>query len=134
MSILNLFTGSGKSKGKEKTDENIVELTTAAKEVRIYTISKAMTIHWGDGQTNSYTTTYKTSIKHSYAKNRSHTIRIKEENLTMLYCSYNQLIALDMSRNTALTMLGCSGNRLTAEALNALSCSQGYLLTVENFG
>ena len=41
--------------------------------------------------------------------------------LEKLYCQDNQLIKLDVSKNTALTYLGCQNNKLTE--LNAANCS-----------
>ena len=34
--------------------------------------------------------------------------------LTVLYCGFNQLTTLDVSQNTALTILNCSSNQLTS--------------------
>ncbi|MBQ7543635.1 MAG: putative Ig domain-containing protein [Synergistaceae bacterium] len=57
--------------------------------------------------------------------------------LTQLDCSYNQLTALDLSRNTALTTLNCTSNRLTSLNvgmcinLTTLYCSGNYLAGVD---
>ncbi|GBU20458.1 hypothetical protein R80B4_00336 [Fibrobacteres bacterium R8-0-B4] len=57
--------------------------------------------------------------------------------LTMLFCSYNKLTALDVSKNTALTRLVCSDNQLTTldvsknTALTVLSCGSNQLTTLD---
>jgi Leucine-rich repeat (LRR) protein len=57
--------------------------------------------------------------------------------LTDLYCDGNQLTSLDVSNNTALTTLGCSGNQLTSldvsnnTALIDLSCSNNQLTSLD---
>jgi Leucine-rich repeat (LRR) protein len=113
--------------------KGIVELTTAVRDVRIATSSKAMTISWGDGKTDSYESTDKTEIRHAYADNHSHTIRINADSLTILRCGYNQLTALEVRWNTALIELECSDNQLHAldvrrnTALTKLNCENNSL-------
>ena len=57
--------------------------------------------------------------------------------LTYLYCSSNQLTALDVSKNTALTTLYCYTNQLTAldvsknAALTRLACSSNQLKALD---
>lgn len=57
--------------------------------------------------------------------------------LTLLYCNYNQITALDVSKNTALTSLLCSGNELTEldvsnnTALTWLSCYNNQLTELD---
>jgi hypothetical protein len=57
--------------------------------------------------------------------------------LTSLFCSYNQLTALDVSNNTALTNLTCSYNQLTAldvsknTALIDLQCISNQLTALD---
>ena len=57
--------------------------------------------------------------------------------VTFLYCSDNQLKALDASKNTALTELYCSNNQLTTldvsknTALTTLDCSKNQLTTLD---
>jgi len=140
-SLLLLFTGCDESRG-------VVKFATVAREVRIYTSSKAMTINWGDRQTESYTSTDTTEIKHAYTDYRSHTIQINVEKLTFLDmslntditwldCSNNQLTALDLSWNTDLTWLDCSHNKLTAldvsgnTALRRLDCGFNKLTALD---
>jgi hypothetical protein len=98
----------------------VVVLTTSAQEIKIETSSGEITIDWGDGKTDSYTSTDETEHTHTYSNNHSHTIQINAERLTDLDCSGNQLTALDVSKNTALTYLVCGNNLLTVDALNAL--------------
>ena len=60
----------------------------------------------------------------------------REGNMTVLYCSSNQLTALNVSSNTALTGLYCSSNQLTAldvssnTALTQIDCSSNQLTTI----
>ena len=57
--------------------------------------------------------------------------------LKYLYCSYNQLTSLDLSKNTALTNLFCYNNQLTSldvsnlTALTYLSCSDNQLTSLD---
>ena len=57
--------------------------------------------------------------------------------LTVLGCSYNQLTSLDVSKNTALTELNCSKNHLpsldvsTNTALTNLWCSKNHLPSLD---
>ena len=57
--------------------------------------------------------------------------------LTELRCDYNQLTSLDVSRNTALTYLDCNNNQLTEldvsrnTALTELDCSGNPLTTLD---
>ena len=57
--------------------------------------------------------------------------------LTTLYCSYNQLMSLDVSNNTALTTLQCDLNQLTSldvsknTALTTLNCPNNKLTSLE---
>ena len=66
----------------------------------------------------------------------SQTVTITGE-VTCLNCSYNQLTALDVSKNTALTALYCSGNQLTTldvsrnTALTKLRCSDNQLTALD---
>ena len=66
----------------------------------------------------------------------SQTVTIRGD-VTALYCDYNQLTTLDVSKNTALTTLDCSGNQLTAldvsknTALTSLRCDDNQLTTLD---
>ena len=57
--------------------------------------------------------------------------------LKYLYCSYNQLTSLDVSKLTALTSLSCYNNQLTSldvsklTALTSLSCSNNQLTSLD---
>lgn len=57
--------------------------------------------------------------------------------LTYLYCDYNQLTSLDVSKNTALTHLSCYSNQLTSldvsknTALADLSCGNNQLTSLD---
>ena len=57
--------------------------------------------------------------------------------LTTLYCDYNQLTTLDVSKNTTLTNLDCSGNQLTAldvsknTELTSLECYNNQLTALD---
>ena len=57
--------------------------------------------------------------------------------LDFLFCSNNQLTALDVSKNTALTLLDCSNNQLTTldvsknTALTSLECGYNQLTTLD---
>jgi hypothetical protein len=118
-------------------DAESVVLTTAAQEVRITTSSKAMTIDWGDGKIDSYTSTKETKISHAYADKDSYTIWMTVDSLTLLWCYNNQLTALDVSRNKVLTELLCFRNQLTTldvrlnTALKELDCNNNQLTALD---
>ncbi len=50
--------------------------------------------------------------------------------ITVLYCSFNQLTRLDVSRNTALESIFCSDNQLTE--LKVSGCTALYYLECDN--
>ena len=55
--------------------------------------------------------------------------------LTQLYCSYNQLTSLDLSKNSALKTLYCYGNQIKGRAMDALvkslpTVSQGNMYVI----
>ncbi|MDO4229755.1 MAG: hypothetical protein Q4C98_08070 [Capnocytophaga sp.] len=58
-------------------------------------------------------------------------------NLTILFCDYNNLTNLDVSKNTALKYLGCSNNQLTSLdvseniALKGLYCLDNQLTSLD---
>ena len=92
-----------------------ITMTTTADEVWIYLDgSGTRTVEWGDGKSQDVTLVpVSERITHVYAASGSHTIKITGM-VTVLACAENQLTALDISKNTALTYLDCSGNLLTA--------------------
>ncbi|MDO4225174.1 MAG: hypothetical protein Q4C75_04720, partial [Bergeyella zoohelcum] len=57
---------------------------------------------------------YKGKIDVSYKQIKDLTGIEAFVNITELYCYNNQLTSLDVSKNTALTSLGCSSNQLTS--------------------
>ena len=67
---------------------------------------------------------------------KSQTVTIQGD-VTVLYCSYNQLTALDVSKNTELKGLFCYNNQLTTldvsknTALTTLSCSNNQLTALD---
>ena len=58
------------------------------------------------------------------------------KNVIRLYCSYQELTELDLSRNTELTVIDCSGNKLTSltlklDNLYSLKCSNNKLTNLD---
>ena len=75
----------------------------------------------GAGNSQTITITNWQDIEHTYASStNSRTITIAGTNITGLHCLNNQLTALDISKNTALTHLACQNNQPTVDALNVL--------------
>ena len=78
-------------------------------------------------------------MPHLYCSNNQLTALDVSKNtaLTQLWCSANRLTALDVSKNTALTYLDCYGNQLTAldvsnnTALTGLQCSGNQLTALD---
>lgn len=64
-------------------------------------------------------------------------IKIYGDNITSLYCSHDQLIALNVSNNSALTELSCINNQLTSldiskcTALTSLGCNFNQLTSLD---
>ena len=111
-------------------------------------------IDWGDGSPlETITLQPFTSIgddtprlTHNYTVTTSRTITIYGDNITLFSCGrylsnyqwiYNQLTALDVSNNTALTYLLCHNNQLTAldvsknTALTSLQCGNNQLTALD---
>jgi hypothetical protein len=114
-----------------------ITMTTTANTVGI-TLSGSGTanVNWGDGTSEMLAITGN-SIEHTYASSGSRTITITGGNITMLNCAGNQLTALDVSKNTALTALYCGSNQLTAlnvsknTALSMLWCESNQLVALD---
>ena len=80
-------------------------------------------------------------VKLSCAKNQLMSLDLsKNTELTELYCQYNQLTSLDVSNNAMLTTLYCSSNQLTSldvsgcTALTELSCTWNQLTSLDVSG
>ena len=77
-------------------------------------------------------------VKLSCAKNQLMSLDLsKNTELTELYCQYNQLTSLDVSNNAMLTTLYCSSNQLTSldvsnnAMLTTLYCSSNQLTSLD---
>ena len=98
-----------------------------------------ITIHWGDGTSNTYTidNDYTTAYTHTYSKSSENTITITGDNITGLKCSYVPLTSLDVSRNMNLTHLECIANNLTSldlsknTKLTDLCCNVNQLTSLD---
>ena len=82
----------------------------------------SVTVDWGDGKKNNFITSNAydkcsgrdfSSCSHTYSDTSTHIITIIGKNINILHCSDNQLIKLDVSKNTALEELYCYHNQLT---------------------
>jgi len=99
------------------------------------------TIDWGDGTSDTYVLTdLRAFCPHIYSRATAHNITINSYEVTLLYCSYDQLTDLDVSKNTALAYLSCSSNQLTMldigdnPALVYLFCEHNQLMTLDASG
>jgi hypothetical protein len=92
-------------------------------------------IDWGDGETETKQYDPKSlrdkdgdpilyDCKHKYSNTAAHTVTVTGRNITHFNCSYIPLTNLDVSKNTALTVLWCVGN-----GLKYLNVSQNTALT-----
>jgi len=98
-------------------------------------------ISWGDGgeiETITFSSgdlEFAPKIKRDYTGSTTRTIKISGENITGLNCGYNDILTLDVSKNTALTELRCTNASLTKldvsknAALTTLFCNGNQLLT-----
>lgn len=99
---------------------------------------EVITVDWGDGNIEPlYLDEDYLSYLHEYSDDlSSHIIKIKEENITDLDCSFNQLISLDVSGNEKLKELRCHHNYLTNLLINnnkleILDCSYNELINLD---
>jgi len=112
--------------------------------------SGSITIDWGDGikethKINAFTTidewdahsSVKWIYRHTYSESSIHEIIITGENITHLYCCENELLTLDVSKNTKLKYLACNPNYLTelnvsgASSLSNLYCDNNQLTSLD---
>ena len=129
------------------TTNGITMTLSKSGEVMIYVAgSGAMTIDWGD-RTKKETHTlviYELGFDgieyryiHSYSNTFRHTITIYGEKITHFCCSDNQLMSLDVSKNTSLVELVCVNNQLTSldvsknTALTRLACAKNHLKSLD---
>jgi hypothetical protein len=98
------------------------------------------TIDWGDGspsETSAIASGESKTFRHAYSGTGSRTITITGGNVTGLNCTYNDLTALDVSKNTGLTTLDCGDNQLTAldvsknTGLTYLYCDDNQLTSLD---
>ena len=118
---------------EEEGGEGVITMVTEGDDVDVLVFSfnegDIITIDWGDGTIQEYKTVlykyydeeeYPETIRygtdeseHEYSNDNPHTITIKG-NISGLWCMYNELTSLDVSKNTKLTYLDCEHNSLTS--------------------
>ncbi len=127
---------------KEPQEPAVITMTTKATKVSFTVAGKGeITIDWGDGKISNLNNAIESEMipgwfvfAHEYSGTTAHSIVITG-NVTTLYCRNNQLTALDVSRNTALTDLNCDWNQIKSlnvsknTTLWALSCAGNQLTT-----
>ncbi|MDR0419943.1 MAG: hypothetical protein LBH30_00600 [Prevotellaceae bacterium] len=103
-----------------------IQFTFTNNQIVFAVTVQSMTIDWGDGTTEEYTNlNFNTdAVSHPYASNVEHTVRIYANDLSYFQCYNQQLTALDVSNNTALTYLDCGRN-----PLGSLNVSNNTALT-----
>jgi len=130
------------NKDKDMTGQEMIQMTTNAAGEVIISMNGAgfATIDWGDGsvkETKAIRFEPFTDFVHNYTISNIRTIRIFGDNIDRLYCNNNQLLSLDVSKNTALFILGCSGNNLTSldvsnnTGLYGLFCDNNQLTSLD---
>ncbi|MDR0422474.1 MAG: hypothetical protein LBH72_05635 [Proteiniphilum sp.] len=144
---------------KTPDSQGTIVFTFTGNKVRFGATAESITVDWGDGPEEMPDNLDGTEVRHTYAGEAEHTVRIQAENLSffncneqcltaldvsncialrVLYCSSNKLSALDMSKNTALKGLACDKNQLSADALNRiftdLPDEYGVILIEDNPG
>ena len=108
-------------------------------------------VDWGDGSENVSLTISEYDIDnaarggnpggvrftHTYPNESIRTITIYGDNITGLQCLSRYFTSLDVSKNTALTILDCGGNQLTSldvsknSTLTQLGCSGNQLTSLD---
>ena len=120
----------------------VITMTTSGESVSYFALwgSGTATIDWGDGsnvETGELSNDERTEFGREFSDTNPKTITITGANITGLYCMRNELTALDVSRNPALTWLLCGQNQLTAldvsknPALEYLSCDNNQLTELD---
>ena len=132
-----------------KDDATIITMTTIKGEVAISvagSILGTFFIDWGDDSpiekhkirsSNYWAWSEEYKYTHSYNNASSHTIKIIGSEVTHLACEINQIIDLDVSKNTRLRELRCDINQLTNLdvsrniALETLTCHNNQLTSLD---
>ena len=144
MTVITAVLFSLKACAKEENPIGIITMTTKAFEVEFsVVVSGDVAIDWGDGKKSNVNDasfvnedTGGLTFSHVYSGTTAQNIVITG-NVTKLYCAGIELIALDVSRSTALTDLYCSYNKLTAldvsrnTTLTDLNCSNNQLTDLD---
>jgi len=104
--------------------------------------SGKITIDWGDGTVENHTLPKNVdgdyvTFTRIYNSRSYRTIKITGNNITKLNCDDNELISLDISKNSALIELICEENQLTSldvsknSALIVLICEENELSSLD---
>jgi len=122
----------------------VITMTTISSEVSLIMMFNGaddITINWGDGGKSNrrdYTiNSGRYEYKHSYSHEDAHHITITGNTIETLFCSFNKLTILDVSRYSALGALLCHANQLTTLdlskniALRQLRCSYNPLTILD---
>jgi hypothetical protein len=126
----------------------VITMSTLASEMKlVFTIeTDIITIDWGDGEISNINDGiyhYSTrpfphvAFSHTYSHTSAHNITITGNNIVNGLFSNLQLTNLDISRNTALTYLDCSGNQLASldvsriTALTYLYCPKNQITSLD---
>ena len=144
-----LFTACNKDKDG-KGGGKITMTTKSDVVIIIMAGSGTVSINWGDGSKIETHTLQAPDYKygvwyssddyfhvHEYPSASSRRITITGEDITYLDCSRNQLTELDVSKNSALIILGCNDNKLTRldmsglTSLRSFGCSVNQLASLD---
>ena len=131
--------------GGVKDIDGIITMTTSANNISFWLKgSGTATVDWGDGSEKKTVKIVFTNddelpprISRRYSDKTPRTITITGKNITGLVCTNNQLNALNVSQNTALTYLNCWNNLITEldvsqnTALDLLWCGQNQLTALD---
>ena len=132
-------------------DTTVMTMRAETGKIKIFMAGLGtFTIDWGDGFAKETHTLLvndkdftdddkrdKFGFRHNYSDASLHTVTIIGVNITHLTCSGNQLVSLDVSKNTALTMLACADNQLASLnisnniALTGLVCADNQLSSLD---
>ena len=138
LSILTLILGACKQEVKLWPTMTMI---TYRLDVRISLLGTGTAIvNWGDRTPDDMVMISKKRSEdfyHTYVDTASHTITVTGDNVTYWGCFQNQLISLDVSKNTALERLLCEDNQLTSldvsnnTKLTELNCSGNQLTSLD---
>jgi hypothetical protein len=121
--LLMVAASCGKDDPDNSAVHSVIEFTCTPVDnvVTFNAFVQSITVDWGDGSTEEYKDLVRgnAEVSHTYANNTERIVRVLQAvDMSLFYCEKQQLTALDVSNCLTLTVLVCSNNQLSANALD----------------